>query len=69
MSAKNIQKMERGSKMRLFKTNKNEAIDRPTPRNEANTPHCKKCNPVLELTTVRARGQVCAYGIPVAMGL
>ena len=44
--------------MRLFKTNENEAIDSPTPRNnEAKMPHCKIYNPMMELTTVRARGK------------
>ena len=65
----NIQKLDRGSKMRRFETNENEAIDSPTPRNEAKTPYCKRYNPVMELTTVRARGQVCTYGIPVVIRL
>ena len=65
----NIQKLERGSKMRLFETNGDEAIDSPTPRNEAKTPYCKRYNPVMELTTVGARGQVCTYGIPVVIRL
>ena len=56
--------------MRLFETNGNEALDSPTPRNiEALTPHCKIYNPMMELTTVRARKRVCTYGIPVAIGL
>ena len=56
--------------MRLFKTIKNEAIDPPTHRNnEAKMPHCKIYNPMMELKTVRARGRVCTYGIPVAIGL
>ena len=42
-------------------TNENEAIDSPTPRNnEAKMPHCKIYNPMMELTTVRARERVCA---------
>ena len=66
----NIQKLERGSKMRLFETNGDEAIDSPISRNnEAKTPHCRRCNPVMELTTVGARGQGCTYDIPVAFGL
>ena len=56
--------------MRLFETNGDEAIDSPTSRNnEAKTPHCKRCNPVVELTTVGARGQVCTYDISVTIGL
>ena len=43
-------------------------IDAPTPRsNEAKMPHCKIYNPMMELTTVRARERVCTYGIPVAI--
>ena len=63
--------LERGSKMRLFETNENEAIDSPTPRNtnEAKIPHCKIYNSMMELTTVRARERVCTYDIPVAIGL
>ena len=62
--------LERGSKMRPFETNENEAIDSPTPRdNEAKLPHCKIYNPLTELTTVRARERVCTYGIPVKIGL
>ena len=42
--------LERGSKMRLFETNENEAIDSPTPRNnEDKIPHCKRYNPMMEL--------------------
>ena len=48
----------------------NEAIDSPTPgNNEAKMPHCKIYNPMMELTTVRARERVCTYGIPVAIAL
>ena len=44
-------KSERGSKMRLFETNENEAIDSPTPRNnDAKMPHCEIYNPMTELT-------------------
>ena len=56
--------MERGSKMRLFETIENEARN-----SEARTPHCKMYNPMMELTTVRARERVCTYGIPMAIGL
>ena len=36
--------------MRLFETNKTEAIDSPIPRNnEANMPHCKIYNRMMEL--------------------
>ena len=56
--------------MRLFETNENEAIDSPTPRNnEAKMPHCNIYNPMMELTTVRARERVCTYGTPVASAL
>ena len=56
--------------MRLFETNENEAIDSPTPRNnEAKMPHCKIYNPMMELTTVRARERLCTYGKPVTIGL
>ena len=49
--------------------NEKEAIDTPTSRNnEAKMPHCKIYNPVMELTTVRARERVCTCGIPVAIG-
>ena len=42
--------------MRLFQSNENEGIDSPTTRNnEAKMPHCKIYNPLMELTTVRAR--------------
>ena len=62
--------LERGSKIRLFKTNETEATDSPTPRNnEAKMPHGKMYTPMVELTTVRARERVCTYGIPVAIGL
>ena len=62
--------LERGSEMRLFETNQTEATDYPTPRNtEAKMPHCKIYNPMMELTTVRARERVCTYGIPVAIAL
>ena len=51
--------LERGSKIRLFETNENEAIDSPSPRNiEAKMPHRKIYNPMMELTTVRARGRL-----------
>ena len=60
--------MERGSKLRLFETNENEAKDVPTPRNEAKTPHYKRYNPV-EITNVRDRGQMCTYELPTAIGL
>ena len=54
----------------VFKTNENEAIDCPTPRNnEAKMPHCKIYNPMTELKTVTARERVCTYGISVAFGL
>ena len=39
----------------LFETYENEAMDPPTPCNEAKTPRCKRYNPAMELTTVRAR--------------
>ena len=55
--------------MRPFEANENEIVDPPTPRDEAKTPHCKSCNPVMELTNVGARGRVCTYGLPVAIGL
>ena len=45
--------------MRLFETNEN----------EAKMPHCKIYNPMMELTTVRARERVCTYGVLVAFGL
>ena len=62
--------LERESKIRLFETNGNKAINPPTPRyNEGKTPHCKMCNPVKGRTTVRARERVCTYGIPAAIGL
>ena len=55
--------------MRLFEPNGNEATYSPTPRNEAKTPHCKILNPVMELTTVEARGRVSTYGLPAAISL
>ena len=56
--------------MRLFETIENEAMDSPTPRNEAKKPLCKRDdNPVVELTTVGARRRVCTYGLPEAFGL
>ena len=66
----NIPELERGSKMRLYETNENEAIDSPAPRNnEVKMTHCTTYHPVMELTTVRARGRVCTYAIPVAIDL
>ena len=62
--------LERGSKMRLFETNENEAIDSPKPRNnEAKMPRCKTHHRMMELTAVRARERICIYGTPVAIGL
>ena len=45
------------------------AIEPPTPRSEAKTSRCKRYNPVMELTTAGARGQVRNYGLSVAIGL
>ena len=39
--------------MPLPETYKNEAMDSPTSRHEAKTPHCKIYNPVMELTAMR----------------
>ena len=51
-------------------SDENKAIDSPTPRSkEAKMPHCKIYNPMTELTIVRARERISAYGIPVAIGL
>ena len=47
--------------MSLLETSESEAIDSPTPRIEAKTPHCKRYNPVMELTVVGARDRVCTY--------
>ena len=55
--------------MWLFETNENEATSSPTPRHKTKTPHCKIYNPVMELTTVGAWGQVRTYGIRVAIDL
>ena len=59
--------------MWLFETDENEAKEFLIPRNdEAKTFHCdiKIYNPVMELTTVRARERVYVptYGIPVEIG-
>ena len=66
----NHPELKRGSKLRLFETNENETRDSAGPcSNDKKMPHCKIYHPVIELTTVRARERVCAYGTPVAFGL
>ena len=44
--------------MRPFETNENEVIVLPIPRNDAKTPHSKRFNIVMELTSMAARGWV-----------
>ena len=45
--------------MGLYEANENEAIDTPTPRtNDAKAPHYNIYNPVMELTSLRARERV-----------
>ena len=49
----NIQNWKGDRRCGYSKTNENEAIDSPTPRNnEAKMPHCKMYNPMMELSSV-----------------